>query len=88
MLKDYEPYAPLEENASFELKSITELPPYLDLPAKKISLILERKLPLATLDLFRISEFVDFRDYFGLFSIFFAGVIYEVDITPAKKVEK
>jgi hypothetical protein len=44
-------------------------------------------LLMRALDLFRISGFVDFRDYFGLFSTFFAGVIYEVDITPAKKVE-
>jgi hypothetical protein len=48
-LKDYEPSTPSVENGSFEFKSITELPPYHDLPLGKISLILERKQSLATL---------------------------------------
>ncbi len=31
-----------------------------------------------TMDLLHNLEFVDFRDYFGRFSIIFAGVIYEM----------
>jgi hypothetical protein len=39
------------------------------------------------MDLLQYSGFVDFRDYFDLFSLVVAGVIYAVDITPAKTSE-
>ena len=34
-----------------------------------------------------VKSFIDFGDYFGRFSILFTGVVYDVDTTPAKRIE-